>query len=45
MSKQIKETPILQGKDAINFIQRIKEAEKTKVSAAELEKIKNNADK
>jgi len=40
MAKPIKETPILQGRDAVNFSQHMKEAENTKVSAAELSKIK-----
>ena len=43
MAKPIKETPILTGKDAVNFFQNMKEAENKKVSAAELSKIKQNA--
>jgi hypothetical protein len=45
MAKPIKETPILQGKDAVNFFQNMKEAENKKVSSAELSKIKENADR
>jgi len=45
MAKPIKETPILQGRDAVNFSQHMKEAENTKVSAAELSKIKENANR
>lgn len=43
MATPIKETPILTGKDASNFFKKMKEAETTKVSEAELAKIKQNA--
>jgi len=45
MAKPIKETPILRGKDAVNFFQNMKEAENTKVSPAELSKIRDNANR
>jgi uncharacterized protein related to proFAR isomerase len=45
MAKPIKETPILTGKDAVNFFQSMKESEKRRVSAADLNKIKHNADR
>ena len=45
MAKPIKETPILKGKDAVIFFQNMKEAENKKVSAAELSKIKTNAER
>ena len=45
MAKQIKETPILRGKDAVNFFQSMKEAENKKVSSAELSRIKDNAER
>lgn len=43
MAKPIKETPILKGKDAVNFSQKMKEAENKKVSAQRLSEIKKNA--
>lgn len=45
MAKPIKETPILKGKDALNFFQNMKEAEKTKITISEIEKIKAGASK
>jgi hypothetical protein len=45
MAKPIKETPILTGKDAMNFSQLMKEAEAKKVSAAQLNQIKQNAER
>ena len=45
MAKPIKETPILRGKDAVNFFSNMKEAENKKVSAAEINKIRSNADR
>lgn len=43
MAKPIKETPILKGKDAVNFLQKMKEAQGKKVSAQRLSEIKSNA--
>jgi uncharacterized protein related to proFAR isomerase len=45
MAKPIKETPILTGKDAVNFFQLMKESENKRVSAADLNKIKQDADR
>ncbi|MBS1519570.1 MAG: hypothetical protein JST50_01130 [Bacteroidetes bacterium] len=45
MAKPIKETPILKGKDAVTFFQNMKEAENKTVSAAELSRIKQEANK
>jgi hypothetical protein len=45
MAKPIKETPILRGKDAVNFFQHMKEVQNTKVSVADLSKIKQNAER
>jgi len=45
LANPIKETPILKGKDAVNFLHNMKEAENKRISAAELSKIKNNADR
>lgn len=42
MAKPIKDTPILRGKDAVNFLQESKKAETQKVSKKELERIKAN---
>jgi len=44
MAKPIKETPILTGRDASNFFQLKKEAEDKKNSAAEIDKVKANAE-
>jgi hypothetical protein len=45
MAKPIKETPILRGKDAVKFFQRIKESENVKISAEKLNQIKTDANK
>lgn len=45
MAKPIKETPILRGKDAVNFFQNMKEAQNTKVSSADLDRIRQNANR
>jgi hypothetical protein len=45
MAKPIKETPVLKGKDAVNFLQSMKEAETKKISAEEIARIKLNAEK
>lgn len=45
MAKPIKETPILTGRDAVNFFQQMKKAESNKVSDAELAKVKQGADR
>jgi len=45
MAKPIKETPILQGRDAVNFFQNMKESEQRKVSAEKIAQIKENANK
>lgn len=45
MAKPIKETPILTGRDAVNFFKNMKKAEQTKVDKSELERIKQSAEK
>jgi hypothetical protein len=45
MAKPIKETPVLKGKDAVNFLQNMKEAETKKIPAEEIARIKVNAEK
>lgn len=45
MAKPIKETPILTGRDAVNFFQIMKESENKRVSAADLTKIKQSAER
>jgi len=45
MAKPIKETPILKGKDAVNFLQNMKEAENKTIPAEEIARIKVNAEK
>ena len=45
MAKPIKETPILTGRDAVNFFQGMKESEGKRVSAADLNKIKQDAER
>jgi hypothetical protein len=45
MAKPIKETPVLTGKDAINFMENIKIAESSKVDKDVKERIKSNFDK
>ncbi|MEJ2255285.1 MAG: hypothetical protein P8Y75_13165 [Nitrospirota bacterium] len=42
MAKPIKETPILHGKDAERFQNKIKENESRKVSRAEYERVMTN---
>ncbi|WP_428668125.1 hypothetical protein [Runella sp.] len=42
MARPIKETPILEGRDAARFANNIAKSEKTKVSAAEMQKMKEN---
>lgn len=42
MAKPIKETPVLKGKDAVNFIKSMKEAEKVKVKESVKKRIKEN---
>ena len=43
MAKPIKETPILKGKDAVKFLQNMKEAETKKIPAEEIARIRANA--
>ncbi|HTH93356.1 MAG TPA: hypothetical protein VL576_02680 [Candidatus Paceibacterota bacterium] len=43
MTRKIKETPILTGKDAANFLKNMKEAENKKVSPEEIARVKKNA--
>ena len=43
MARPIKETPILKGQDAINFLNEIHKPKK--ISEAEIQRIKNNAAK
>lgn len=45
MAKPIKLTPILKGKDAINFITRLNNNKDKKVEANVLSSIKNSANK
>lgn len=45
MAKPIKETPILKGKDACNFVHQISHAPKESISPAELDRIKSNFEK
>jgi hypothetical protein len=40
MARPIKETPILKGKDASNFLQSMKQSEATRVSSQERANIK-----
>jgi len=44
MARQIKETPILKGKDAVAFLDSQKNAKKT-ISKGELERINDNYSK
>ena len=44
MAKPIKETPILYGKDAEEFIKNVKEAEQKQVSEEEKQRMKENFD-
>jgi hypothetical protein len=43
MATLIKETPILEGRDASKFLKKMKKAETEKASEAELARIKQNA--
>ena len=45
MAKPIKNTPVLEGKDAINFFTRLKENKNKKVDRAYLLAIRENAKK
>ncbi len=45
MAKPIKETPILTGKDAVDFLKAAKLAEKQPISKKEASKIKASFDK
>jgi len=45
MATEIKGIPILYGKDAENFINRMIKAENTKVSKEEIKRINERADK
>ena len=42
MAKPIKDTPVLKGQDANNFLEESKKAETQKVSKIELDRIKEN---
>ena len=42
MAKPIKDTPVLKGQDANNFLEASKKAETNKVSKTELDRIKKN---
>jgi len=42
MAKPIKETPILTGKDASNFMENMRSAKGKKISPAELSRMKEN---
>ncbi len=42
MAKPIKETPVLSGKDAKEFFQKMEEAKSIKLSKQEADKIKEN---
>ncbi len=44
MARPIKETPILTGKDAVNFYKEMTEAEKRYISDKEKRRIKQQAD-
>jgi hypothetical protein len=44
MARPIKETPILTGRDAVNFFQNMKDAKVKKATPDELSKIKTNAE-
>ena len=45
MAKPIKETPILQGEDAIRFLDNMATNESKKISAPNRKRIKSNFDK
>ena len=42
MAKPIKETPVLKGKDAVNFIKKMKENSKKKIDPAIIAKMHEN---
>lgn len=42
MAKPIKETPVLKGKEAKNFLSEIKSSENVRISYSEKEKIKES---
>lgn len=42
MEKPIKETPILTGRDAVNFFQQMKDTESKKISKKEKDRMKQN---
>jgi hypothetical protein len=45
MAKPIKETPVLKGKDAKKFLQRIVETQDKKIDSKQLTKMKENFSK
>jgi hypothetical protein len=45
MAKPIKETPILEGKDAVKFLENIQENRNSKHSQEQIAKIKENFSK
>ena len=45
MARPIKETPVLTGKDAAIFVERMKEQKDKRISKREKERIKANFDK
>lgn len=45
MARQIKETPVLTGKDAAVFIERMQKQKTKRISKTERERIKANFDK
>jgi len=45
MARQIKETPVLKGKDAVAFIKRMQSEKDKRVSKADRERIKANFNK
>ena len=45
MAKPIKETPILKGKNAVNFLREVAKNPKQKVSAETTARIKSNFDR
>jgi len=45
MAKPIKETPVLTGKDACNFVKEINEPKGQSISQADLQRIKTNFEK
>ncbi len=45
MARQIKETPVLTGKDAVVFIERLQSQKSKRITQTERERIKANYDK